>query len=249
MTARMDETYAAALRAGLVARVADDHRTARASTRRHRWFAGTGAALAIGVAGGGIAYATGTISLPGSDEVSHLATTVNVTGDGTQTVHLGNRPAAASAVDIRLTCLTAGTFRTPDGAGISCASSDVGTRGATGAWTVPISAGTAPVITISTSDGARWHLSATYSTVTTTGWSVNAHGQTYGVQNQHGVPDLIAAIATNGRAGYVYSAELQHAEGTPTTPAQAIAGNNRRPSTITVYQSDGHTPIGTFIVG
>lgn len=249
MTARMDETYAAALRAALVAKVADDHRTARASSRRNRWFAGTGAALAIGVAGGGIAYATGNISLPGSDEVSHLATTVSVTGDGTQTVHLGNRPAAASAVDIRLTCLTAGSFRTPDGAGISCDSSHVGTPSATGSWTVPISAVTASVITISTSDGARWHLSATYSSVTTTVWGVNARGQTYGVQNQHGVPDLIAAIATNGRSGYVHSAELQRAEGTPTTPAQAIAGNNLRPSTITVYESDGHTPVGKFIVG
>ena len=251
MTARMDETYSAALRGALVAKVESDHRTARAPARRNRWFAGTGAALAIGAAGGGIAYATGAISLPGSDVVRHLATTVSVTADGTRTVHLGARPVAASAVDIRLTCLSAGTFRTADGAGISCDSADVGTPGATASWTMPISATPAPVITISASDGARWQLSATYSSVTTTGWGVNARGQTYGVQNQHGVPDLVAAIATNGRTGYVYSDELQRAEqsGNPTSPPQAISGNHVVASKLTVYESDGRTPVGEFIVG
>jgi hypothetical protein len=93
-------------------------------------------------------------------------------------------------------------------------------------------------------------LAATYSTVTTTGWGINADGRTYGVQNKDGMPDLLAAIATNGASGYVYSDELQRADasGLPTTPSEAVNGHRHVATTIAVYESDGRTVVGEFVV-
>lgn len=100
--------------------------------------------------------------------------------------------------------------------------------------------------TITATPGARWRLTATYSSVTTTAWGVNASGQTYGVANNNGTPDLIAAQATDGRTGYVYANQLQGAQ--QTSPSQAAA-NNRPARAVTVYEADGKTSIGQFIVG
>ena len=109
---------------------------------------------------------------------------------------------------------------------------------------MPVAAGQDST-TITATPGARWHLTATYSTVTTTAWGVNATGQTYGIANQNGTPDLVAVVATNGRTGYVYATQLTSPA--PTSPSQAIAENNSPPKTLTVYESDGKTPIGKFI--
>ena len=54
-------------------------------------------------------------------------------------------------------------------------------------------------------------------------------------------------IATNHRSGYVYADQLNAP--LPKTPSQAIAQNNAPPRTLTVYKSDGKTPIGKFVVG
>ena len=37
---------------------------------------------------------------------------------------------------------------------------------------------------------------------------MNADGLTYGVANERGTPDLVAAIASNGKVGYVYSRDM-----------------------------------------
>jgi hypothetical protein len=101
--------------------------------------------------------------------------------------------------------------------------------------------------TITATPSARWRLVATYASVTTTAWGVNASGQTYGIQNQQGIPDLVAVIATNHRSGYVYANQLFTPP--PETPSQAVAQNNAPPRTLTVYESDGETPIGEFVAG
>ncbi|MBC7292680.1 MAG: hypothetical protein H5T84_01010 [Thermoleophilia bacterium] len=62
-------------------------------------------------------------------------------------------------------------------------------------------------------------------------------------------PDLILAEATNGKVGYVLRTELEGQE--PGSPQEALAqqaaqaGKNRA---IPVYESDGKTVIGVFIV-
>lgn len=247
MTAvQMDESFAAALRDLLVEQV-------HAAGRRRSWFTGArrwiaGAVLVLAAGGAGLAYAVGAwTTVPGGNEVTHLAAPVTVTGTGTQTVQLGTQPAGTNAIDISFTCLTAGRFIFADGATVDCDSADlVQIRSHPATYTMPVTPGQ-DTTTITATPGARWRLTATYSTVTTTAWGVNASGQTYGTPNQHGTPDLVAVIATNGRAGYAYANQLSPPP--PKTPSQAVAHNNAPPSTVTVYESDGKTPIGKFVVG
>ena len=143
--------------------------------------------------------------LPGSPDVVPLAQSITVTGEGTQTVELGAPPAGTTELEIRLTCLTAGTFLTADGASLVCDGSDAGT-GEMG-WHLAVVAGQHSTV-ITAGAGERWRLVATYSRVTDTEWGVNADGLTYGVENDRGTPDLVAAFASNGKVGYVYSQDL-----------------------------------------
>ena len=78
---------------------------------------------------------------------------------------------------------TAGDFTFADGAGVHCDRADVGRPSAQVTYTMKLGPG---------QDSTR-----------IIAWGVNARGQTYGVQNQHGTPDLIAVIATNHHTGYV----------------------------------------------
>lgn len=220
----------------------------RWSARSRRWLAGGGSVFALAVGGGGIAYATGAWSpLPGGDAVSELARPVAATGSGTQTIELGPRPAGANAVTITLRCLSAGTFWFPDGSSESCDKG--GPRAPLTSGRVSLASGQ-DSIKITTTAGARWRLTATYVSATTTPWAVNASGQTYGVANQHGTPDLVAATATNHKSGYVYANQLM--EPPPKSPKQAIARQkaeqNAPPRVLTVYRSDGKTPIGKFVL-
>jgi hypothetical protein len=118
---------------------------------------------------------------------------------------------------------------------------------------VPLSPGV-HTVTISTSANASWSLQAMYVNQVTTSWGVNASGKTYGVQNQNGTPDLIAVVIDQGKTqGYVESSELNCAGGGDVESlAQALkwdkVSQNRNVS-IPVYESDGTTVIGTFIVG
>jgi hypothetical protein len=81
-------------------------------------------------------------------------------------------------------------------------------------------------------------------------YPMNASGDTFG-PNKPLVedPDLMAVLATNGKVGYSYRKDLEGPM--PTSPAEAIAGNERslRGYTIPVYESDGKTQIGVFQVG
>ncbi|MGH3626618.1 MAG: hypothetical protein ACRDRL_04145 [Sciscionella sp.] len=248
MNVHMDATYAAALRATLVEQV----NRSRVSSRRRRWRYGGAGLLALAVAGGGTAFAAGAFrGLPGSNAVTQVASAVTVVGTGTRSVDLGRPPANANSITMRLTCLTAGTFGFSDGASVTCSQQDLGTPTAVTTYTVPVRLGQTTT-TITASPGEHWRLTASYAHVTTTPWAVNAHGQTYGVVNSRGIPDLIAAVATNGKIGYIYASQVAHAEGPmPTSPQQALEQQaHPKPAVrIPVYLSDGFTIIGQFVVG
>ncbi|MGH3261291.1 MAG: hypothetical protein ACRDNS_04760 [Trebonia sp.] len=248
MNVQMDETFSAALRDLLVEQVQQADGPSRWFARPRRWIAGAGAALVLAVTGGGIAYAIEafTSTQPGGDAVSDLAAPVSATGIGTETVKLGARPAGATSIYMAFTGLTAGDFTFADGASGHCDGADVGRRSAQVTYTMTIPPGQDST-RITATTGARWRLLATYVSVTTTAWAVNASGQTYGVQNQRGTPDLIAVTATNHRTGYVYAHQLNPPP--PKTIKQALAQNNAAPKTLTVYESDGKTPIGKFALG
>lgn len=85
----------------------------------------------------------------------------------------------------------------------------------------------------------------------------NAAGMTYGsaldAQSPDSEPDLILVIAANGEEGYAKKVDLANAEGSGfTSPEEALAWQASRDGSgtpVTVYASDGTTPIGTFVVG
>lgn len=87
----------------------------------------------------------------------------------------------------------------------------------------------------------------------TTSYKTNAQGLTYGSEldaaTPADVPDLILAIATNGKEGYVLKGDLYPQ--LPTSPAEAIAWQKEQNATrsvtrIPVYAQDGVTVIGEF---
>jgi hypothetical protein len=243
MSVQMDDTFASALRELLVEQVEASSDQERQSFRvSRRWAVRAGALLALIVGGGGIAYATGAWSVPGSDVVTPLAAPVTVTGTGTETVQLGAQPAGTKALEMDFTCLTAGSFTFADGSSIECD----GGSDQPSTYAMSIAPGE-DTTTITATAGARWRLTATYSTVAVSAWGVNASGQTYGAANQNGIPDLVAVQATNGRSGYVYAYQL-YPPG-PKTIKQALAQNSAPPTRMTVYESDGKTAIGEFITG
>jgi hypothetical protein len=108
-------------------------------------------------------------------------------------------------------------------------------------------------VTIKTGADASWTLRAVYVNRVTTSWGINASGETYGVINQQGTPDLVAVIADQGTTGYVEESELNCAGGGDVaSPAEAQAWDNvsqNRNVSIPVYKSDGVTVVGTFSVG
>ena len=192
--------------------------------------------------------------LLGGTRVTPLSEPRTVTGTGTATVELGEPPAESTGVDIVLDCLSAGTFEYPDGAGMICSEEDgeeLGRASQLG-YVVALADGQDSV-EIRATDGARWRVTTSYVSTEVTEWGVNAKGETFGVHNENGEPDLIRVIATNGQFGYAYVAEMNAADGPePTSPEHALKMQEERAGamvSVPVYESDGETVIGEFRIG
>lgn len=251
---RLDPVFSEALRSELVARV--DASPLR--RRKHRrWWLGVGAFVGVGMLGTAAAVAGGVLSLPGGQAITVLAAPVVETHSGPATIDLGAAPDGATNVALELRCLTAGAFYFPDGAGMTCLETDAGSRTGIATHSLPLAPGQR-TISIEADPGALWQLTATYVNQETTAWGVNANGETYGVQNENGMPDLIAVVATNGRDdGYVKRFDLEAADGmaaakhfkTPEDAPRWQEGNQGKSVSIPVYEEDGKTVIGTFVVG
>jgi len=81
-------------------------------------------------------------------------------------------------------------------------------------------------------------------------WPINARGQTYGVAVGNAEADLMGAVATNQKVGYVDRKELNGPK--PSSPEEALrwqAEQAGRSRVIPVYESDGVTQIGVFHIG
>ncbi|USQ81449.1 hypothetical protein NF556_07315 [Ornithinimicrobium faecis] len=196
--------------------------------------------------------------MPGGTRVTHLSEPITVTKAGTTTVELGEKPTGATGVAMVLDCLSAGEFTYPDGASMICDASDAREESVTeedfvvAPYVIDLAEGT-DTIEIRAADGARWQVTTAYVSTEVTEWGVNAKGQTYGVQNENGEPDLISAIATNGQTGYASVAEMNAAVGPePTSPEHALKMQEERAGqtfSVPVYESDGETVIGEFVIG
>lgn len=192
-------------------------------------------------------------TLPGGNKVTALSDPLTATHAGTATVDLGSRPPRANAVSVSLSCLSPGTITFPNGASVGCDKSSTTAPG--GPPTSPDNVMTLRPgqtdIAFDVSDGASWQVTTYYVRAVRTPWAINANGDTYGVENQNGSPDLIRVLATNGVAGYSYVADLEGP--TPTSPAEATQmqqdGAFDGPFFAPVYESDGETRIGTFRFG
>lgn len=90
-------------------------------------------------------------------------------------------------------------------------------------------------------------------------YGVNADGRTYGADIEASTPDqapdLVLAVATNGRTGYVDRSTLDAATGAHvSSPEEALAWQREMEAAtwatkqIPVYLSDGKTKIGVFEV-
>ena len=88
----------------------------------------------------------------------------------------------------------------------------------------------------------------------------NAAGLTYGsdsdAKDEAGVPDLIAAMATNGAEGFVKKTDMERADPDPSTfssPQEALAWQAKMvaagPIQIPVYDLSGTKQIGVFRIG
>lgn len=190
----------------------------------------------------------------GSDRVITLSSPLTTEGNGTTTVSLGPRPSDATAVSTDLRCLSPGNFKWPDGASLRCGDadfpSDPNHRTSPG-YIIQLEPAQDELI-IKTERGAAFEIVTTYIKTEFVPAPVNANGDTYGADNEHGTPDLIAVVATNGTKGYSYARDFAELEPEPTSPADALAqqqANEGKTLSVPVYESDGSTQIGTFVIG
>lgn len=80
-------------------------------------------------------------------------------------------------------------------------------------------------------------------------YEINDNGLEYGsllsAESVGHEPDLVEAIATNGRSGYLYAADLE--QPFPATSEEAVwIAEHPTVEYITVYEVDGVTPVGIF---
>jgi hypothetical protein len=244
---RVDNRFSKALEAELVARV---QKASPARTRkRFRLWLSAGALAGAGLLGGIGAAAAGLFVFPGAEQVTPLATPVTETYTGTATVELGEPPEGTTGIELKLIGLTPGWYAYPDGASGGFTQADIDAGLNESGYTIPLHSGQHSVI-ITAAPGCRWQLTAKYVKQVRTDLGVNAKGETYGVESpEHGAPDLIAVMATNGAAGYVYAKELYGGH-MPTSPEDAVKNFStpRPPREIPVFLSDGETKVGVFLV-
>lgn len=89
-----------------------------------------------------------------------------------------------------------------------------------------------------------------------TAWPVNAFGESYGnalyATSPQDEPDLLTATSTEGARGYVRRTELEAADGTAPLRQGAVPGalpsRDAADRTVAVYQLDGRTEIGRFLI-
>lgn len=249
-TPRMTDEFAEGFRARLI-----EHVVQQTHPRRRWAMLGGGAALTVILGGSVAAAASGLLVLPGTTEATAVSTPAVGSFVGTDALALGPRPAEASGIALSFNCLTAGSFTFDDGAGVTCSTPADASDPTT--YVLGLDSVEGEKVTVTTAPESAWNLTATYVTAGITAWGVNDSGQTYGVINEHGEPELIAVIATNGEQGYVLRRDLEDANGTTAmrefeSPEDALAWREENAGIvhfIPVFKADGTTRIGGFQVG
>lgn len=234
-TTEMDTDFASAVRAELTAIGTTRSHLQRHQRRTRALAIGVGALALAGTTTGAALIVSG---LPGVTTVGPLGHSVTVTHTGTGSIDLGPAPENAAVVVIDLTCVS----DSGQVAYLTVPEEDAGGTGG-GAFcdvvrdTMHIPNGMLPPagstsITITAQPGTTWTASAQYGTSTSSAWGINANGQTYGLPNSQGTPDLQAVWTVDGERGYVY-------------PDEYSQGDVDRP--VNIYKSDGTTVIDQMV--
>lgn len=252
MTETLDPVFTEALRRELVSLPATEPARAR-RTRRTWTSAGLGLVLAIG----GSAAAATLLGPPGSEVVTALADDVEYTGTGSATIDLGAPPEGTTVIAYEFTCVTAGTFHIGQGGTTHVCDGLDADAGHPGNGQLALSSAPDGQLTIATDSDARWTISATYVATEPIPLATNANGESYGTDGFGAQPDLIEAIATNGQVGYIRSDDLDEASGANVAnPDEAVEWTKHTEEmraageviTIPVYEADGTTVIGEFLI-
>lgn len=215
-----------------------------ASATRRRLLLGATALTGLSVAGGVVAAATGILVLPGDTATTNQTPPVVATGSGPVNLDLGPVPEDATHVMFELTCLSSGYFAYEGSNILSCVD-PLGGVTATSYW--PIEDGDT-TLQIETTDTMQWELVATYVLRETTAWATNTKGETYGVPNENGFPDLTAANTTDdGTQGYVYVKELYGPDGPQPAPSDDDDEANKF-VTVPMYDQNGETVLGEYTI-
>lgn len=240
----LDTKFAAGMREQLVDTAAGTSPLAR-RTHLHRVARGlaVGAGAVALLTAGAVVVAS---ALPGAQIVDAIGPTVTQSYTGPSRIDIGLVTGDANAVQITIECTSPGAF---DVSYIADDGLETGALWVCGVGDDQVPVGTrTPMEVITLVDGqvdvqvatdaeTTWTASVQFVTAETTEWGVNANGQTYGVPNNNGVPDLEAVLASNCELGYVYFTDMMSTK----------AGEESW--TIPVYESDGETVIGEFWIG
>jgi hypothetical protein len=243
----LDPTFSAGFRAALVDEVARSKKP-----RRRIWFGAAFVGILLATGAGGVATAT-LNTPPGApvyEQVGETATrTLTESGD----LDLGVPPAGANSISFDVVCRSAGSWSLEVYGGAACEPDELGQ---TRSGAVPLTLSQQSRLHVDLEPGTEIDVTAAYSTKIMTDLGVNASGQTYGAsgwsESPEDEPDLIAARATNGRTGYILNTDQSIIDMTGgVTQAEIddyIANTGRADRLIPVYESDGRTVIGEFLI-
>lgn len=198
---------------------------------------------------------------PGAPIVSLLGEPVTAAVPGTSEVPLTERPDGATHARVVVTATHAGGLSFGTDPGGNNTSISGGVESAT--WfDFPLD-GTVRALYIDASDGFEGTVVVQFVSYLPTMLGVNARGETYGVGESVGSPDLVLAEGTapdgSRVTGYVRASDLAWSSpdhhGMPSSPEEALAWQTETQEkypngwTLALFESDGVTEIGRFQVG
>lgn len=245
MNAELDPRYAQALRAELVTRSTQHRRGLKRGSTRSIAIAtlSLGALAATGAATAALLGDPGALA---ESQISPIATQSG-SGSGALVLDAPTSSASVDAVHFEFMCLSAGDFSLGgQGLAITCEAGDEGQSVASGL--MPLEALREGSIEVKAEQGTTWRLEGWYVETDRVPLAVNDAGETYGIESDELVPDLIQAEATNGRIGYVRRTELDAASGPPATSPAGASTSTPQAAIIDVYLNDGVTVVGEFAI-
>lgn len=220
-------------------------RPARTQRRWRTVLIGAGVAGAVGL--GGVTAVAGL--RPAADVATPvLGSPLIVNGVGPAAVALPSAPAGATYLRVELTCYDGTLCATPGGSLTSDGpSGPMVQRDALPLTPLPDPSNAQALdmldpkqgLPVTVHDGTHWRLYAAYTDTLNPKTASLTGGRTLGIPGNQEPPDMVPALATNGRLGWVDYHQLTD-EANPQLTGQGVT---QEP--IPVYDQDGTTIIGT----